>query len=159
MKRACVRGGSRLKIIGYMEARMRGCVDRPQGAPSLIMICRFLRNGASAMFSHRLSFYQDSRTPESTLRCRIPKCPKLADFYPASFAKFLSGFWIRPSKRSISIRFRIGPIKIAIFQKIGVKRANFGLVGLPRYSLDVCTSEKSRIYMNECSICIIHAEI
>jgi hypothetical protein len=35
----------------------------------------------------------------------------------------------------------------------------FGLVGPPRYSLDVCTSGISRIYMSGCSICIIHAEI
>jgi len=50
------------------------------------------------------------------------------------------------------------PIKVAIFQKFGTKSRNFGLVGPPRYSLDICTSGKSRIYMSECSICIIHAD-
>jgi hypothetical protein len=40
--------------------------------------------------------------------------------------------------------------KNCYFSKIGTKRVNFGLVGPLRYSLDICTSGKSRIYMSEC---------
>ena len=52
--------------------------------------------------------------------------------------QFLSGRFCQ-----ISIWFQIGPIKI------GTTRVNFGLVGPPGYSLDVCTSGKSRIYMQK----------
>ena len=45
------------------------------------------------------------------------------------------------------------------FSKIGTKRVNFGLLAPPWYSLKVCTLEKSKIYMSEYSIRIIHAEM
>ena len=72
-----------------------------------------------------------TRTPEYTLRCHIPKCPKTADFYPVGFAKFLSRYWIWPSKMSISIWFRIGPInnKNGYFSENWHKKSEFWLGG------------------------------
>ena len=72
-----------------------------------------------------------TRTPEYILRCRIPKCPKTANFYPVGFAKFLSGYWIWPSKMSISIQFGIRPInnKNRYFSENWHKKSEFWLGG------------------------------
>ena len=71
-----------------------------------------------------------------------PKMPKTG--------RFLSGRFCQISIRILDPAFEnqnFYPVldrayKTAIFQKIGTKRVDFGLVGPPRYSLDICTSGK-----------------